>query len=326
MGGDRSGGRSSFTPVAVGFAIAIGLAAFDGGGSARTTGPLDASRRGHRRRRATSSAPAAANLLVAVLGGAVFVVAVALLYGSTLALSPRDGVQPLEFKDEAYYSVLGADLAKTGTEIALLAIGFRPRSTGLPDPDLVSLGRAVARVRRHHDLRHARRSHARHFVVLPILLLAAAALTGTLVRRMTGSTSRGAFLFGFLACLVPGAGAADPGPLFSTWAVGMIFGITLYGLAAVAVLLALYSSGRAGAASRDVGTGRASSGSAAALIVPAHLVIARARRSSASGASGRSGSASRSLTHTTASRSCRPCGDGLSRPASPSSPPSRGGC
>ena len=33
-----------------------------------------------------------------------------------MAQSPRDGVQPLEFMDEAYYAVLGADLAKTGTE------------------------------------------------------------------------------------------------------------------------------------------------------------------------------------------------------------------
>ena len=31
------------------------------------------------------------------------------------------------------------------------------------------------------------------------------------------------------------------GPHFSSWAVGLIFGITLYGLAAVAVLLAMYS-------------------------------------------------------------------------------------
>ena len=58
------------------------------------------------------------------LAGGVFVVAVALLYGSTIAPSPRDGVQPVEFNDQAYYAVLGADLATTGTETQLSASGF----------------------------------------------------------------------------------------------------------------------------------------------------------------------------------------------------------
>ena len=48
----------------------------------------------------------------------------ALLYGSTIVQSPRDGVQPLEFNDTAYYSVLGADLAKTGTEAIHTPSGF----------------------------------------------------------------------------------------------------------------------------------------------------------------------------------------------------------
>ena len=112
-----SGGRSGFTPVAAGFALAIVFAAV------------------RRWRRAPDPEPGAAdaevvdnvaaesvrpgrfrNLVVAIAGGAVFVTAVALLYGATMAQSPRDGVQPLEFMDEAYYAVLGADLAKTGTE------------------------------------------------------------------------------------------------------------------------------------------------------------------------------------------------------------------
>ena len=67
-----SGGRSSFTPVAVGFAIAIGLAVV---------------RRWRRRGEAPAVAPTASQeagsasrrrLLVATLGGATFVVAVAL--------------------------------------------------------------------------------------------------------------------------------------------------------------------------------------------------------------------------------------------------------
>ena len=68
---------------------------------------------------------------------------------------------------------------------------------------------------------------ARYFVVLPVVLLAAAALTGTVVRRMTGATSRPAFLFGFLACLF-----LAPVPLIlrvrssARGRSGMIFGIT----------------------------------------------------------------------------------------------------
>ena len=64
-----------------------------------------------------------------------------------------------------------------------------------------------------------------------------------------------------------------PGPHFSARAVGLIFGITTYGLAAVAVLLAMYGLA-------VLGRRRASwalavfVGSAAALILPAHIVIA----------------------------------------------------
>ena len=111
-----SGGRSSFTPVAVGFAIAIVLAVAR---SRRWAADVDAlaTEPAMVANKATAARSARrGNLIVATLGGAVFVVAVALLYGSTLTLSARDGVQPLEFTDEAYYSVLGADLARTGTE------------------------------------------------------------------------------------------------------------------------------------------------------------------------------------------------------------------
>jgi hypothetical protein len=62
-------------------------------------------------------------MLTALLGAA-FVVAVAVLYGSTIAPSPRDGLQPVEFNDEAYYPVLGRDLAMTATETDLSASGF----------------------------------------------------------------------------------------------------------------------------------------------------------------------------------------------------------
>jgi len=67
--------------------------------------------------------------------------------------------------------------------------------------------------------------------------------------------------------------ALIPGPVFSSWARGLIFGITLYGLAAVAVLLGMYSLAVLGR--RNATWALASFvGSAAALIVPAHLAIA----------------------------------------------------
>ena len=206
-----SGGRSSFTPVASASPrdrVAVVRRRRSAADSTPPTEPSTSPPKHRERRRAGGTS------LVAVLGGAVFIVAVALLYGSTLALSPRDGVQPLEFRDEAYYSVLGADLAKTGTET--ITRHRASPSRGLPAPDLVSLGRAVARGGRHHGLRHgaARRPLLRR---LAVLLLAAAALTGTLVRRMTGSASRARSCSG-PSLSVPRAVPLIPGPFFSSWA------------------------------------------------------------------------------------------------------------
>ena len=170
------------------------------------------------------------HLVLALIGGAVFVTAVALLYGATMAQSPRDGVQPLEFMDEAYYAVLGADLAKTGTESLYSPSGLTD-IPGMPSQTWYHWGEAwlgaIA-----ITLLGTEPLDARHLIALPLLLLAAAALTGTIVRRMTGSRSRGLFLFGFVACLF-----LAPAPL----AVGMVFEIRMYGLAAVAVLLSLYA-------------------------------------------------------------------------------------
>lgn len=267
-----SGGRSSFTPVAVGFAIAIVLAAV------------------HRRRSSVAEGKAAVtessdnivenstarflrrrSLIVSVLGGAVFIVAVALLYGSTLTLSPRGGVQPLEFNDEAYYSVLGADLARTGTETNYSPSGFS-EIDGLPAQTWYHWGELwlAAAVR---TVFGTSPFDARHLVVLPALLLATATLTGTLVRRVTGSPSRSAFLFGFFACLFLAPVPLNQGPLLGALSVGFIFGVTAYGLAAVAVLFAAYSvtvlvKGQATWALATF------VGSATAFVLPAHLVVA----------------------------------------------------
>jgi hypothetical protein len=266
-----SGGRSSFTPVAVGFAIAIGLAIVRRWRSSEKRAPMATESSGAVEVAAPTASRRRRNLILAVAGGGVFVVAVALLYGSTLVQSPRDGVQPLEVMDEAYYSILGADLARTGTETGFSPSGFSALD-GLPPQIWYHWGEmwleaAVITVFAAAPL------DARHFVVLPLMVLAAAALTGTLVRRMTGTSSGGAFLFGFLACLFLAPVPFIAGPHFSSWAVGLIFGITLYGLATVAALLALYSL--VVLAKRDATWALAIFvGSATTFILPAHIVIA----------------------------------------------------
>ncbi len=156
-----------------------------------------------------------------------------------MVLSPRDGVQPIEFMDTAYYSVLGADLARTGTETIYSPSGF-PNLAGLPPQTWYHWGElwlasAVMQTFGTEAL------VARHLVVLPLLLVATATLTGTLVRRMVRTPSRGAYLFGCGVSLFVAPIPIITGPFFSTWAVGLSFGITLYGLAAVAVLLGMHS-------------------------------------------------------------------------------------
>ena len=92
------------------------------------------------------------SLVLTALAGGVFVVAVALLYGSTMTLSPRDGVQPIEKTDVAFYAVLGKGLAASGTEMNTFTSGFSDLP-GVTGADVVPLGRAVARLGRHRDLR-----------------------------------------------------------------------------------------------------------------------------------------------------------------------------
>ena len=256
-----SGGRSAFTPVALGFAAAIGLALV------RPVGP----REDEPRAAAPAHTSDRAGWILAVVLGSAFVAGVALLYGSTMVLSPRDGVQPIEFMDVAFYSILGADLGRTGTETFISTSGFAqvadvPAQVWYHWGELWLASLAV-------NLLGITSLAARSFVVLPVLLLAAATLTGTLVRRVTGTTSRGAFVFGFLACLFLAPVPLVSGPFFGDWAVGLIFGITLYGLAAVAALLAMYGL--------TVLTDRPATwalagfvGTAFAVLLPAHLILA----------------------------------------------------
>lgn len=268
-----SAGRSSFTPVAIGFALAVGLglarrfrrhqhrpagalaaelAIPDGAPAMRTMGPRSP-------------------ILLTALAAAGFIVATALLYGATLSLSVRDDVQPLEKVDVAFYAVLGRDLATTGTETNTLPSGF----TSLPgDPPQnwyhwgeLWLASAAITVFGSTPLA------ARYFIVLPLLILAAAALTGTMVRRLAGRRSRLPFLFGFVACLILAPMPLVPSSFFGQAAVGMLASIAVYGLAAVAALLALFAVAALDAI-RPSWALACFAGSAIALILPAHIVIA----------------------------------------------------
>lgn len=226
-----SGGQSAFTPVAMALALAIAL---DGrlAGSRVAESPINEPAR----HEATEHSFLKRFVPMAVAGG-VFVVLVGLLYGITMAPSPRDGVQPLEFFDEAYYSALGADLARTGIESMHTPSGFE-ELPGLPAQSWYHWGELwlsafVITITGIDPV------VVRHFIVLPLVLLAAAALTGTLVRRLVATTARGAFLFGAAAALFL-APMPVPGRFFGSWATGLIFGITMYGLGVIAALLAVY--------------------------------------------------------------------------------------
>ncbi len=266
-----SGGRSSFTPVAVGFAIAIVWAVgkrVRRSRSERASGQLDIAQP------VTASPPRSSrerSLVVTALAGGAFIVLIAVLYGSTIAPPPRDGLQPVEFVDEAFYAVLGRDLATTGTETNVSPSGFT-EVPGLPIQTWYHWGElwlASAAI----TMLGTPAMAARYFVVLPAVLLAAAALTGTLVRRVAGTESRWAYAFGFLAALFLAPLPVLAGPFFSSFATGMIFGITLYGLGAVAGLFGLYLIVALDNQAANWTTA-CFAGSALAFIFPAHAAIA----------------------------------------------------
>lgn len=266
-----SGGRSSFTPVAIGFAVALALAV----AQRRRVRP-QAVARGDRPVVGADDEPRAMRpsrrryVIPALLAG-VFIVAVALFYGSTIALSPRNGLQPIIERDTAYYAILGRDLARTGTETNLSASGFSDLP-GFPVQVWYHWGEAWLASAAITVFGIAPMA-ARHFIVLPIVLLAAAALAGTLVRRMAGTNSRLAYLFGVSVLLVLAPEPLVPGPFFSHWAVGLISGITLYGMGAVAAIHAMYL--RTVLGRREPTWGLAAFvGSAVAFILPAHIAIA----------------------------------------------------
>jgi hypothetical protein len=243
----RSGGQSAFVPVA----LALVAGVVTGRGRARGFPPW------------RTFAPA-------LISSAAFVVAVALLYGSTMAPSVRDGVQPVEYPDEAFYAVLSRDLAASGRETTLSATGFGP-IPGLPAQSWYHwgelwLGAAVGSATGLSPML------ARYQVVLPLVLLATVLLAGTLVRLILKTTSPRAFAFGVSACLFLVPVPLIAGPFYTSWAFGMTLGITLYGLAAPAALLAIYAF--AGTEPRAGWRDVLLRGSIAAALLPTHIVVA----------------------------------------------------
>lgn len=252
-----SGGGSAFVPVALTYLLALGALLVR---RRRRVADAIAHTPGHVR----AWAPA-----VALAG--LSIVAVALLYGATLAPRERDGVQPVEFMDEAFYSVLGRDLARTGVEWVYSPSGFATLE-GAPAQvwyhwGELWLGAATM------ELFGSAALEARHFVALPLLLLAAAFLSGAFVQSFARTRGRAAVAFGSAACVVLAPVPWLIGAYHARWAVGLGFGITAYGLAAVAALLLLYwlvvLPGRTASWSRALFVG-----GTFALLLPAHVIVA----------------------------------------------------
>ena len=252
-----SGGRSAFTPVAIAFVAALVL----------------------RRRESRSRVPATSirerrprfSRVGAAVAAGGFVLAVGLIYGSTMAPSPRNGQQPIEYTDVAYYSALALNLNQNGTESTSYPSGVDSIS-GLPPQAWYHWGEiwiAAASVR----VFSLDPVLARHYVALPLVLLAAAALTGTIVRRLARTSSRRAFVFGAAASLFLAPVPVLAGALYGWWAVGLLFGITLYGMSVIAALLGLYVITVRGSL-RDSLDLQLFCGTLIASMLPTHIVVA----------------------------------------------------
>lgn len=211
-----SGGRSVFVPVALLTLLAVVV------GTGKPVLSLRLDRRS----------------IVVGTAAVAFLVAMGLVYASTLAPSPRDGYQPIEFFDVGYYSVLGADLSGTGRESIYSPSGF-DAIAGLPDQTWYHWGElwlAAAII----DMTGVSPLHARHLIVLPILLLATATLVGTVANRLVREPTHEYFILGLVAALFLAPIPVLRDPEIEWFARSLTVLITQYGLAAVIVTLALY--------------------------------------------------------------------------------------
>jgi len=178
----------------------------------------------------------------AVRGGAAaaaFIVAVSLLYATTIAPRPRDAEQPVEFFDAAFYSDLGADLASDGTESVYSPGAVDEMGASIPSQTWYHWGElwlAALVV----DVAGISPMDARHLVVLPVLVLAAAALGGALVRRVVSPRSTEFFLIGAACTLFLAPIPLIRDPDIEWFARSLVFGITQYGLAVIVILLGIH--------------------------------------------------------------------------------------
>ena len=200
-------------------------------------------------------------------------VAVSVLFGVTIAPSPRNDVQPVEFMDEAFYAALGAELRASGSETiqVLAGLGEIP---GLPPRSWYHWGELwlAAAVLEVPGLTPM---HARHVVVLPLLVVATAAIVGVIAARHAPRTGRrAAFVLAAFGML-----SLTPVPLvrelhFDWWARGIGFSITPYGLSYVVVALGVAVLLRP----RSLSTlaGAIVGGTLVAAAIASHLLIAAA--------------------------------------------------
>jgi hypothetical protein len=259
-----STGRSCFVPVAVTLVTSGILGVRTSRAHAGAASPAIPTR--HLPRRPIVKAAAL---------GAAFIVSAGLFFGSTVAPSPRGGVQPVAYQDHAYYAALAQGLSRTGAESL-----WYP--SGLDDVQSVPkqawyhwgeiwLASAVQRI-------GIDPLFARYYVVLPLVLLAAVTLAGSLVRRLTLSRSRMRFLFGASACLLfaPTPLPYKP-PFFGGWfgahVPSLIYEITHYGLAASTLLLAVFIILTLGSRATPWSAALFAGGVFASLL-PVHLIVA----------------------------------------------------
>jgi hypothetical protein len=266
-------GRSAFLPVAVTLAASVALGSRRlraRSGESGVTMPATQARR-------VPQGP----MLRAAAFGAVFIVCAGLLFGSTLAPSPRHGVQPVAYQDHAYYAVLSEGLSQAGVESLWYPSGL-DKVESLPQQSWYHWGEmwlAAAVVRAGVDP-----IFARYYVVLPLVLLAAASLAGTLVRLLARSASRAAFLYGAGACLffapIPLPYGVFPGGWFGAHSPSLVYEITHYGLAASTLLLAVFVIVTLDQRALAWSTALFSGGVIASLL-PVHIVVAALMAASA---------------------------------------------
>ena len=212
-----SGLRSVYVPVAAWLLLAIAL------GSGRVSVRLKFDRRALRAGAAV----------------AAFIVAISLLYATTIAPSPRDGEQPVGFFDAGFYSALGADLAGGGAESVYGPGAVDEMGASAPPQTWYHWGELwlAALV---IDVAAISPMDARHLVVLPILVLAAVTLAGALVRRVVSPRSTEFFLIGAACMLFLAPIPLIRDPDIEWFARSLVFGVTQYGLAVVVMLLGMH--------------------------------------------------------------------------------------